>query len=171
MTSTSLANPLLPRTLSTFIETYSNKTPSSTSSSSISLPTRATSPTSTTGSTSSQNTKPQTENMTETTSTKPTLMTRLRGPNARTRTVKTTMTVEPRTAHNHNTRTTGRSRWGRSRRDPVVQHKRHATIGDKISGAMMKLKGSLTRRPGVKVRSLHLWLKSSYADNSLGRWY
>jgi hypothetical protein len=96
-------------------------------------------------------------NMTETRTTKPTLMTRLRGPNAKTRTVKTTTTVEPRTAHvAHNTRTTGRSRWGRNRRDPIVHRKRHATIGDKISGAMMKLKGSLTRRPGVKVCSLHL---------------
>ncbi|KAF2184259.1 hypothetical protein K469DRAFT_531702, partial [Zopfia rhizophila CBS 207.26] len=31
-----------------------------------------------------------------------------------------------------------------------VHHKRHATMGDKISGAMMKLRGSLTRRPGLK---------------------
>ncbi|CAJ2502313.1 Uu.00g097070.m01.CDS01 [Anthostomella pinea] len=33
---------------------------------------------------------------------------------------------------------------------PVHHHKRHATLGDKISGAMLKLKGTLTRRPGVK---------------------
>ncbi|KAH9906742.1 hypothetical protein F4778DRAFT_723211 [Xylariomycetidae sp. FL2044] len=33
---------------------------------------------------------------------------------------------------------------------PVHHHKRHATIGDKISGAMLKLKGTLTRRPGQK---------------------
>jgi hypothetical protein len=30
--------------------------------------------------------------------------------------------------------------------------KRHASIGDKISGALLRLKGSLTRRPGQKVR-------------------
>jgi hypothetical protein len=34
---------------------------------------------------------------------------------------------------------------------PVVHHKRHATMGDKISGMMLKLKGSLTGRPAVKV--------------------
>jgi hypothetical protein len=88
-------------------------------------------------------------------------MTRLRGRNANTRTVKTTTKVEPRTtaAHHHNhttgTTTARRSRWGRNRRtaEPVVHHRRHASIGDKISGAMLKLKGSLTHRPGVKVYS------------------
>jgi hypothetical protein len=34
---------------------------------------------------------------------------------------------------------------------PVHHHKRHVTLGDKISGAIMKLRGSLTNRPGVKV--------------------
>ncbi|KAF9693660.1 hypothetical protein EKO04_008273 [Ascochyta lentis] len=33
---------------------------------------------------------------------------------------------------------------------PVHHHKRHATMGDKVSGALTKLKGSLTGRPGVK---------------------
>lgn len=42
------------------------------------------------------------------------------------------------------------------RRKQVVHHKRHASIGDKISGAMLKLKGSLTHRPGVKVCFHHL---------------
>ncbi|PVH80624.1 hypothetical protein DL98DRAFT_459315 [Cadophora sp. DSE1049] len=81
-------------------------------------------------------------NATVTRTTKPTLMTRLRGRNARTKTTKTTTTVHPgnrRTAAHHTHATT-----------PVVRQRRHATIGDKISGAMMKLKGSLTRRPGVK---------------------
>merc|ERR1711977_702908 len=84
--------------------------------------------------------------------TKPTLMTRLRGRNARTKTTKTTTTVQPGAA-----RPVRASRWGGNRRTaahhtttPVVRQRRHATIGDKISGAMMKLKGSLTRRPGVK---------------------
>ncbi|KAE9377995.1 hypothetical protein N431DRAFT_452142 [Stipitochalara longipes BDJ] len=98
-------------------------------------------------------------NMVETRTTKPTLMTRLRGRNAKTQTVKTTTTIEPRAtaAHHHhttgaNTRTTRSSRWGRTsrRNEPVVHHRRKASVGDKISGAMMKLKGSLTRRPGVK---------------------
>jgi hypothetical protein len=99
--------------------------------------------------------------MVETRTTKPTLMTRLKGRNAKTQTVKTTTTIEPRSEairHNHTTgatgtRTTRSSRWGGSsrRNEPVVHHKRHASVGDKISGAMMKLKGSLTKRPGVKV--------------------
>jgi hypothetical protein len=33
---------------------------------------------------------------------------------------------------------------------PIHHHKRHVSIGDKISGAMLKLKGSLTHRSGVK---------------------
>ena len=35
-------------------------------------------------------------------------------------------------------------------REPVHHHKRHASLGDKISGAMLKLKGTITRRPGEK---------------------
>lgn len=98
--------------------------------------------------------------------TKPTLMTRLRGRNANTRTVKTTTTVHPAghthhstAAHHSTVPATRRSRWGgRSTRtaQPVVHHRRHASLGDKISGAMMKLKGSLTHRPGVKVCSFPL---------------
>ncbi|KAI0443712.1 hypothetical protein F4803DRAFT_513895 [Xylaria telfairii] len=34
---------------------------------------------------------------------------------------------------------------------PVVHHqKRHATLGDKVSGALLKLKGAITHRPGQK---------------------
>jgi short subunit dehydrogenase-like uncharacterized protein len=102
--------------------------------------------------------------MVETRTTKPTLMTRLRGRNANSRTVKTTTKIEPARSHHAtaththhtthtNTRTTRSSGWGNSRKtaQPVVHHKRHASIGDKVSGAMMKLRGSLTRRPGLKV--------------------
>jgi hypothetical protein len=42
-----------------------------------------------------------------------------------------------------------------------VHHRRKASIGDKISGAMLKLKGSLTHRPGVKVRLTHTYLPGS----------
>ncbi|KAI0551987.1 hypothetical protein F4679DRAFT_537213 [Xylaria curta] len=35
-------------------------------------------------------------------------------------------------------------------RQPVHHQKRHATLGDKISGALLKLKGTLTHRPGQK---------------------
>lgn len=34
---------------------------------------------------------------------------------------------------------------------PVHHHKRHVTLRDKIGGAMMKLRGSLTHRSDVKV--------------------
>ncbi|EPE34536.1 hypothetical protein GLAREA_10230 [Glarea lozoyensis ATCC 20868] len=93
--------------------------------------------------------------MVETRTTKPTLMTRLRGRNANSRTVKTTTKIEP--ARNHHTTATRthhtthtHTRTTRSSAQPVVHHKRHASIGDKVSGAMMKLRGSLTRRPGLK---------------------
>ncbi|TVY33106.1 hypothetical protein LOCC1_G008003, partial [Lachnellula occidentalis] len=82
----------------------------------------------------------------ETRTTKPTLMTRLRGRNANTRTVKTTTRVEPVTHHHHATHTT----HTRGRAQPVHHHKRRVSVGDKVSGAMMKLRGSLTRRPGLK---------------------
>lgn len=59
--------------------------------------------------------------------------------------------------HNHHTTTAAAPRRRRpmfsfrmGRRQPVHHQRRHASIGDKISGAMMKLRGSLTRRPGLK---------------------
>jgi hypothetical protein len=156
--STSLPQILLPpRTLYSFIALHQTITitPTTTSSSSTSLHS--------TNSTPSHNQhlkmpfrSSRRSNMVETRTTKPTLMTRLRGRNAKTQTVKTTTTVEPRTtAAHHHTRPTRSSRWGRNtrRNEPIVHHRRHASVGDKISGAMMKLKGSLTRRPGVKVCS------------------
>jgi hypothetical protein len=33
----------------------------------------------------------------------------------------------------------------------VVHQKRHATFGDKVSGALLKLKGTIMGRPGEKV--------------------
>nr|CEG03455.1 unnamed protein product [Fusarium acuminatum CS5907] len=33
---------------------------------------------------------------------------------------------------------------------PVHHHQRRPSMKDKVSGALLKLKGSLTRRPGVK---------------------
>lgn len=92
---------------------------------------------------------------TTTRETKPTLMTRLKGPSARTKTVKTKTTTtrqDPVTTTRHapHTHRTTKRRWGASSR-PQHHHKRKVTMGDKVSGAMMKLKGSLTRRPGLKV--------------------
>jgi len=102
-------------------------------------------------------------NETVTRTTKPTLMTRLRGPHAKTRTVKTTTTVHPNGTHHTNgqhttagTTTGRRSRWGSSNRTSnrtavgTTHHHRRVSFGDKVSGAMLKLRGSLTNRPGLK---------------------
>ena len=45
---------------------------------------------------------------------------------------------------------TGPRRSSRKRAVPVTHHKRHATIGDKISGFGKRVMGSLTGRPGEK---------------------
>jgi len=147
-------------TLSEFIQTQNHQPPpSSTNTSSSNLSTTST--TQATPNCSSESIKMafgRRRNQVVTRETKPTLLTRLRGRNARTRTVKTTETVHPagrttgHTTASHHT-TARRSRWGgRNTRtaQPVPRHRRHASIGDKISGAMLKLKGSLTHRPGVK---------------------
>ncbi|KAK5114953.1 hypothetical protein LTR85_009991 [Meristemomyces frigidus] len=47
------------------------------------------------------------------------------------------------------TETGGTTATGRTRA-PAHHHQRKASVGDKVSGAMMKLRGSLTRRPGLK---------------------
>ncbi|KAJ6115432.1 hypothetical protein N7486_001210 [Penicillium sp. IBT 16267x] len=78
---------------------------------------------------------------TTTRTTKPTFMTRLKGPNAKSKTVKTTTTTNPSTSYRTNKRHLGPQQH---------HHKRKPTFGDKISGAMLKMKGSLTHRPGVK---------------------
>jgi hypothetical protein len=97
----------------------------------------------------------------ETRTTRPTLLTRLRGPNARTRTVKTTTKVQPRSAvrggqthtHTHHP-TTGLTRMGGNRQTttkPLFRRRKQASLGDKVSGAMMKLRGGLTNNPREKV--------------------
>lgn len=59
--------------------------------------------------------------------------------------------------HRHTTTTTTTRRHGLfSRRRPVVHQKRHATLGDKVSGALKKLKGTILGRPGEKVKRLPL---------------
>ncbi|PSN68868.1 hypothetical protein BS50DRAFT_572053 [Corynespora cassiicola Philippines] len=83
------------------------------------------------------------------TTARPSLKTRLLGPkthrSTRTRrgaggaTTTTTTTTTKTTRHN-----------GAGVHATGHHHKRHATMGDKVSGALMKLRGSLTRRPGLK---------------------
>lgn len=57
------------------------------------------------------------------------------------------------------TTTTTRRRGGlfskRPARAPVHHQKRKPTMKDKVSGALLKLKGSLTHRPAVKVSDCH----------------
>ncbi|OAL47038.1 hypothetical protein IQ07DRAFT_515915 [Pyrenochaeta sp. DS3sAY3a] len=79
---------------------------------------------------------------------RPSLKTRLLGPKRATRTTTrrtphttTTTTTTTKTTRHHGVAGTAA---------PVHHHKRHATMGDKVSGALMKLRGSLTRRPGLK---------------------
>ncbi|KAJ9656158.1 hypothetical protein H2198_005120 [Neophaeococcomyces mojaviensis] len=85
--------------------------------------------------------------------TKPSLMSRLR---ASTRPRKTHTTMAPHSTHTtrrsrrHHTTTPVTTTHATTTSAPVHHHKRKASIGDKVSGAMLKLKGSLTRRPGLK---------------------
>ncbi|KAG0136457.1 hypothetical protein HOY82DRAFT_576479 [Tuber indicum] len=72
---------------------------------------------------------------------KPSLLSRLTGRTHR-RTVTTTTTTTPRTARRRHHRATVAA--------PAQHHKRRPSIGDKISGALLRLRGSLTHRPGVK---------------------
>ncbi|PSK53105.1 Protein transport protein sec72 [Elsinoe australis] len=106
-----------------------------------------------------------------TTRSKPSLMQRLRGNKAHTtRTTKhshnpltgTHTTTHTETTHGaphsthaapHTTRSTGRRSHrtaGTTTAAPAHHHRRRPSLGDKMSGAMMKLRGSLTRRPGLK---------------------
>ncbi|EGX96282.1 hypothetical protein CCM_00938 [Cordyceps militaris CM01] len=61
-----------------------------------------------------------------------------------------------RPAHHHSTTTTTTTAAPRRRglfsRRPAAHHhhQRKPSLGDKISGAFLKLRGSLTNRPGVK---------------------
>src|SRR5690242_9404458 len=77
----------------------------------------------------------------------------LGGGNRRTTTKRNpvTGTTTTTTTTTKTTRSTGaRHNVGATTAGPVHHHKRHATMGDKVSGALTKLKGTLTGRPGVK---------------------
>ncbi|KAF2025450.1 hypothetical protein EK21DRAFT_11073, partial [Setomelanomma holmii] len=76
---------------------------------------------------------------------RPSLKTRLMGGRRTARRAPATTTTTTTTTKT--TRTTG---GHHATAAPVHHHKRHATMGDKVSGALMKLRGSLTRRPGLK---------------------
>lgn len=95
------------------------------------------------------------------------LMSRLRGkPKAAPATVETHQSRNPLTGATTTTTTTkqkthphgvghhghgGAGPMASTRRAPATHHRRKPSMGDKVSGALTKLKGSLTRRPGKKV--------------------
>jgi len=146
---------------------------------------------------------PRTRNTTTTTSSKPGILSRLRHrqpakvttsehtnpiTGAHTRTKKTTTHPRGLGHHGHGGRgplassgptATGNTHHTTTGRTTATTHSHHShsqrkpSVGDKVSGAMMKLRGSLTGRPGVKVRSrqanrLHLL---SRAEGSAGGGY
>lgn len=54
--------------------------------------------------------------------------------------------------HTNRSTTTPTRRHGLfSRPRPAVRQKRRATFGDKVNGALLKLKGTIMGRPGEKV--------------------
>ncbi|KJX92252.1 unnamed protein product [Zymoseptoria tritici ST99CH_3D1] len=66
-----------------------------------------------------------------------------------TTTTKQTTTTTPHATHSHGTRgATGAHHTTTAA--PVHHQRRKPTMGDKLSGAMMKLSGTLTRKPGKK---------------------
>ncbi|KAF2461544.1 hypothetical protein BDY21DRAFT_368737 [Lineolata rhizophorae] len=89
---------------------------------------------------------------------KPTLMDRLRGNHGPTHTTSTRRTRHSPTQTTTTTTTTKQTTTtahppvaSGAGAAPVRHHqRRRPSIGDKVSGAMMRLKGSLTRRPGKK---------------------
>ncbi|TGO07834.1 hypothetical protein BTUL_0243g00150 [Botrytis tulipae] len=146
------------RTLSSFIKTYRNQ---STTSIPIPQETHSHTPQPQPSPLSQIHTLPQTPttrtkpnqdlnlkmaHTTTTVTTKPSLLSRLRGAKTHRRTYENTTT---HSTHHRKQRT-----WGNRRRAGVtaqpVHHHRKPSVGDKISGALLKLRGSLTRRPGLK---------------------
>jgi hypothetical protein len=82
-------------------------------------------------------------------SARPSLKTRIMGPKRATRAHPAPVTTTTTTTKT--TRTTGHGHGhGHATAAPVHHHKRKTTVGDKVSGALMKLRGSLTHRPGLK---------------------
>lgn len=105
---------------------------------------------------------------TTTSAAKPSLMSRLRGrkpakvtttvsknPITGTETVTKKTTTHPKGLGHHGHGGTGpmasTHTAGTTTTTGTHHHQRKPTVGDKVSGAVMKLKGSLTKKPGLKV--------------------
>ena len=61
---------------------------------------------------------------------------------------RTAPRTSPRKHHTTTTHTTHHHHTAHAQ--PVHHHKRKTSMSDKVSGAILKLKGTLTRRPGQK---------------------
>ncbi|KAK8255175.1 hypothetical protein HDK77DRAFT_25324 [Phyllosticta capitalensis] len=98
-----------------------------------------------------------------TSSRRPGLMARLRGRHNTTTTTTTTTTTRKTRHHKPGHRTghattaapvhhhkPGHRTGHATTAAPVHHHKRRPSLKDKVSGAMLKLKGAVTRRPGEK---------------------
>ncbi|KAF2280616.1 uncharacterized protein EI97DRAFT_428709 [Westerdykella ornata] len=91
-------------------------------------------------------TAPRTTRTTRSTA-RPSLRTRILGPKRTTAgrrapvTTTTTTTTTTKTTRHHG---------GHMHGVAAAHPRRRVTMGDKVSGALMKLRGSLTRRPGLK---------------------
>lgn len=83
---------------------------------------------------------------TRTTTSRPGLMTRLRARRSRRAPATTTTTTTKTTRTTHG----GYGTAGTADTTGVHHYRRRPSMGDKVSGAMMKLRGTLTRRPGLK---------------------
>lgn len=98
---------------------------------------------------------PRNTTATTRTRTKPTLMQRLRGTHGHAHTTRAHHGAH--TSHHHTpttttTTTTTTKREVHTQHGGATHHHQHrkTSVGDKFSGAMMKLRGSVTRRPGLK---------------------
>ncbi|KAF5869514.1 uncharacterized protein Bfra_011323 [Botrytis fragariae] len=145
------------RTLSSFIKTYRTTPNQSTTSIPISQEYTQTQPSplsqihtlpqTPTTTTPKQDLTLKMAHTTTTVTTKPSLFSRLRGAKTHRRTYENTTT---HSTHHRKQRTWGGRRRAGVTAQPVHHHHRKPSVGDKISGALLKLRGSLTRRPGLK---------------------
>ena len=89
---------------------------------------------------------------TRTTARRPGMMSRLRARagGRRAAPVTTTTTTTTTTRRSNGIGASHHTHGGLTGAGPVHHQRRRASIGDKVSGALMKLRGSLTRRPGLK---------------------
>ena len=96
-------------------------------------------------------TAPRTITRTTRSTAHPSLKTRILGSKTHSTTARRAPATTTTTTTTRTTRTTHGTTGHHHTAAPVHHHKRHATMGDKVSGALTKLRGTLTNKPGVKV--------------------